>query len=1020
MFRRFQFLGLFLFFFCAILIQESFGQYFGRNRPKYEQRDFKILETDNFEIHHYLEGNREVLERFAREAEQWYANHLRILGDTIWRKNPIILYNNHADFQQTNAIFGQIGVGTGGVTEALKNRVIMPLGFTNQQTTHVLGHELVHAFQFNSILEGENSSIRNLQNLPLWFVEGMAEYMSLGRVDPHTAMWMRDAVIHEDIPSISSMSNYSRYFPYRFGQAFIAFITGIYGDDILYPLMMGTALFGFDQAVRDLFNVDVKTLSDLWVQSIQRGFEPYVKNKDPKIPGKELLIDTRSGNLTISPSISPDGKYVIFLSEKGIFNLDLYLADANTGLIIRKITTQTRQSEVEELNFLESSGTWSPNSKEFAYVGFQRGRNVLVICDVERPRRKRIISIPNLAAFTNPAWSPDGRHMLLSGKRNGQTDLYIYNLRNGQLKQITDDPYAQIHGSWSPDGSNIVYATDEWSFRADRPGGQYTFNIAMTDIDGNRNVVYNLLNGANNLNPVMDGLGYIYFLSDRDGYRNLYRFDPRKNELEQLTQFATGISGLTPYAPAISLSYKLSRPILVYTLFYNRRYSLYIQLLDRFEAKPVDKDAIDMSAAVLPPGNNKRSNLVAEQMKRFPKLEDGYGTIMQNQPYRSRFRLDYISGGTGMGLNTANAFGTNALLAGGVDMIFSDMLGDQLMFAGLALNGEIFDAGGVLQYINRKRRLQWGAAVSHIPFRTGTVINRGLVLLEDQFGNRIPAFQYDLFVQRIFQDQLSVMIQYPFSTVRRVEVGSGYALFYDRVDLISNFYNDFGFLIFQDRRRLSSSGALHMFFNNAAFVGDNSFFGMASPMTGGRYRVAGELYWGDLQYQTHLFDFRKYHFAKPFNFSYRLLQYSRHGRDADRLFRLFPMDPMMVRGFNRMSLEDFRINHGLFLEQISGSQMLIGNLEIRIPFTGFKRLALIPSNFLFTEFNIFADAGMAWRQFSDFDKTNDFRPAFLASTGFSLRINLFGSLILEPFYAFPIINGRFQRGAFGLNFLPGW
>ena len=39
----------------------------------------------------------------------------------------MIFYNNHADFQQTNTIGGSIGVGTGGVTEAFKNRVIMPL-----------------------------------------------------------------------------------------------------------------------------------------------------------------------------------------------------------------------------------------------------------------------------------------------------------------------------------------------------------------------------------------------------------------------------------------------------------------------------------------------------------------------------------------------------------------------------------------------------------------------------------------------------------------------------------------------------------------------------------------------------------------------------------------------------------------------------------------------------------------------------------------------------------------------------
>jgi hypothetical protein len=44
------------------------------------------------------------------------------------------------------------------------------------------------------------------------------------------------------------------------------------------------------------------------------------------------------------------------------------------------------------------------------------------------------------------------------------------------------------------------------------------------------------------------------------------------------------------------------------------------------------------------------------------------------------------------------------------------------------------------------------------------------------------------------------------------------------------------------------------------------------------------------------------------------------------------------------------------------------------------------------------------------------KPVFTA--GASLRINLFGALIVEPYYAFPLVKGT--RGVFGLNLLPGW
>src|SRR5690606_1548958 len=158
-----------------------------------------------------------------------------IFQNDIAFKNPVIFYNDHADFQQTNTISGQIGIGTGGVTGALKNRVILPLALSNQSTHHVLAHELVHAFQFNSIQTGDSTSLSSLANLPLWMVEGMAEYFSLSRIDPFTAMWMRDAILNDNLPDISKMDQ-ARYFPYRYGHALMAYLGGTYGDDRLNQL----------------------------------------------------------------------------------------------------------------------------------------------------------------------------------------------------------------------------------------------------------------------------------------------------------------------------------------------------------------------------------------------------------------------------------------------------------------------------------------------------------------------------------------------------------------------------------------------------------------------------------------------------------------------------------------------------------------------------------------------------------------------------------------------------------------
>ena len=172
----------------------SSAQYFGRNKVQYDDFEFETFKTDHFEFFLY-EEEQEAVGDAARMAERWYQRHSRTFLREFHERKPIIFYANDADFHQTNAIGGTLGEGTGGVTESLKERVIMPLTGSYKETDHVLGHELVHSFQYDIALSRTDSIRFAFHLVPLWLVEGMAEYFSVGRLDAHTAMWMRDAAL---------------------------------------------------------------------------------------------------------------------------------------------------------------------------------------------------------------------------------------------------------------------------------------------------------------------------------------------------------------------------------------------------------------------------------------------------------------------------------------------------------------------------------------------------------------------------------------------------------------------------------------------------------------------------------------------------------------------------------------------------------------------------------------------------------------------------------------------------------
>ena len=220
------------------------AQYFGRNKVQYESFDFEVLETDHFDIYYYPE-EEPVLEYVALMAERWYARLSRILDHDLTNRQPLIIYANPAHFRQTNTLQGDIGEATGGVTEILKRRIVLPLAGPLAESDHVLGHELVHAFQFDITGEGGGIAMAGIpaaMAYPLWFVEGMAEYLSVGPNDPHTAMWMRDAA-RSELPNIQKLSD-PRFFPYRYGQALWAYVAGRWGDDVVGRLLKASKTSG--------------------------------------------------------------------------------------------------------------------------------------------------------------------------------------------------------------------------------------------------------------------------------------------------------------------------------------------------------------------------------------------------------------------------------------------------------------------------------------------------------------------------------------------------------------------------------------------------------------------------------------------------------------------------------------------------------------------------------------------------------------------------------------------------------
>ena len=248
------------------------------------------------------------------------------LEHTLRGRQPIVLYGSHRRFEQTNVHGGLIDESTGGFTDSRKRRIVLPFAASLADTDHVLGHEIVHAFQFD-IADQHRSPL----GVPLWFVEGMAEYLTLGPDDPQTAMWMRDAVHGGEAAVDQGAGESPRYFPYRWGAALWAHLVDRFGADL-----PARALRAQRDVKRRLLDSHRPIARDA-VGRLARG-AARSQHATPHAAASPALISSRrgGGRLNLAASLSPDGRRMVFLSERDQFSIDLFLADAVTGRIIRQ------------------------------------------------------------------------------------------------------------------------------------------------------------------------------------------------------------------------------------------------------------------------------------------------------------------------------------------------------------------------------------------------------------------------------------------------------------------------------------------------------------------------------------------------------------------------------------------------------------------------------------------------------------------------------------------------------------
>lgn len=1017
---------LYIFFLFTFLISGAFGQ-FGRNKVQYKDFEWYYIQTTHFDVYFSQKGP-EIAEFAAKAAEDALADIEKKILYRINNRITLILYNSQNDFQETNVIDQYLTEGIGGFTELFKNRVVVPFTGSYKAFRHVIHHELVHAVMNDMYYGGsiQNVISSNISlRFPMWFSEGMAEYLSLGW-DANTDMFIRDAASSDNFPDISRLDG---YFAYRGGQSVIHYIAQKYGDEKIGEIMNKIKSKGsVEEGIKASIGLNFEELNDRWKRDVKKEYWPEIALRDDLDDLAKRLTNPKKdgGFYNTSPALSPQGDKIAFISNRDYY-FDVYIMNALDGKIIKRLVKGNRSADFEELNILTPGLSWSPDGSKIVLSAKSNGADVMYIIDVES---EDVENLPVMfEGIGTISWSPTGKYIAIAGHDTKQSDIYLYNTETKEVINLTDDPFTDEQPSWSNDEGKIVFISD----RGDNGSNPLPSDFMMSDHDYTQSDVYCINLKTKNISRITGTLfadeatpvfgpndEEVLYISDENGINNIYKKkiagsgDVSVSDIKPLP-ITNSLSGIN------QLSVSKDGKKLAFSSMYESSYNIFL-LTNPFEPK-TDKTELtstpfrvrekniilkeDSSTTVSAPVVDTTtvksgslffsgsyvdtSKVAADSVKKgdysryvFGQKEyymtdstegrAGAFNITDNLDTAGNYRVNKYKITFSPDLIYANAgYSTLYGLLGTTILTFSDVLGNHRLIGITSLQIDLKNSDYGLSYYYLPKRISYGIELFHTA--------RFLFLERGQYLN--------LFRFRNYGAVLSASL--PINRFHRFDFGlSLLNVSSENLDAPS-----------EEAQKVT------YFIPAISFVRDNTIWGYTAPIDGTRYRI--DLFGNPLiqaekyGFYSILADYRGYmKFWNDYSFAYRFSGGYSDGNNPQRFF-MGGVENWINRRFSTGDIPidsptDFAFltsalpMRGFDYAERIGTRYSLMNLEFRFPLIRYLLTGALPILFQNVLGVAFIDVGTTWnknRELQLFTK-NEFGSLvskdLLMGTGFGARL----------------------------------
>jgi hypothetical protein len=714
----------------ALTAAPARAQYFGKNKVQYESLRWAVLETPHVRLHFYAE-EESLARRMAALAESVCVAYDARFRVTPRGQVPLLLYSAHHLFQQTNATPELLTEATGGLTELVKGRVLVPHNGSWARLAWVTRHELAHWYMLETLNQVRRAHRRVQYTLPpLWFIEGLAEYCST-EWDADAEGLLRDAVTSgEALPLTESGPITGSVLMYKEGQSFLLYLAARFGDarvfDLLADWWRGE---DFETVWRLTFGEPVEQTDELWFESVRRRYYPAIAEAAP-VKDAALRL-TRRGRYNLGPCVLPNAvpgdttlRFCYFAASENGIDLVTSLPGDSAARRERRLLRGGLSPRFESFHLFQNRPGASPSGLVVvsSKVG---GRDAVHVVDAARGRVVRRLDFPRLVAITDPSLVPGDTAVVFAAQDyGGRSDLYRARWGAGRvvLERLTNDDWDDAEPAVSPDGRWVAFASD----RGDPAARHSLWRLALAD--GTLEPLGAPVAGEDRQPRYSPDGRSVAFRSSRGGTSDLY---VRGAEPGGPVRRVTRLLG-----PASDPDWLPGGRGLLFTGQSGIEFQCYMKCFDPDTLEVVEGGV----AAPAAPGPVPVA-LGAGAPPAAPALHAG-----RPQRYQRRVGFDMVQNMVGLD----PVFG----VGGAGQIALSDVLGDEQYSIFLSnesadLSGNFWDGieAGVT-YLNQARRLNYGVGV----YRLATVydVDLNAVRLERRVG-------------------LTLLARYPFDKFNRVE-----------------------------------------------------------------------------------------------------------------------------------------------------------------------------------------------------------------------------------------------------------